>query len=116
MFRALSDPTRRAVLTRLTGGTATVSELATPFDMALPSFLQHLRALEACGLVHSHKAGRIRSYRLAPKALREAEDWLSEQRACWAKRLDQLDAYLETMQAEPASAAPPSARKKEKKR
>jgi DNA-binding transcriptional ArsR family regulator len=94
VFRALSDPTRRRVLERLTRSPASVSELAAPFDMALPSFVQHLRVLEGCGLVRSRKAGRVRTYRLAPERLRLAEDWLARQRALWERRLDQLDAYL----------------------
>jgi DNA-binding transcriptional ArsR family regulator len=94
VFRALSDPTRRRVLERLGHGAASVSELAAPFDMALPSFVEHLRILEQCGLVRSHKVGRVRTYRLAPSRLKLAEDWLTRQRTLWQRRLDQLDAYL----------------------
>ncbi len=94
VFRALADPTRRHVLERLSRSPASVSELAEPFDMALPSFLQHLRILEDGGLVRSSKAGRVRTYTLAPKRLKAAEDWLSRQRSLWERRLDQLDAYL----------------------
>ncbi len=94
IFRALSDPTRRDVLERLCKSPGSVSELAEPFDMALPSFVEHLRILEGCGLVRSTKAGRIRTYRLVPKRLRLAEDWLAQQRTIWERRLDQLDSYL----------------------
>jgi DNA-binding transcriptional ArsR family regulator len=94
VFRALSDPTRRHVLERLSRSPASVSELAEPFEMALPSFLQHLRILEDSGLVRSHKKGRVRTYQLAPKRLKLAEDWLARQRSLWERRLDQLDAYL----------------------
>ena len=94
VFRALSDPTRRDVLERLSKSPASVSELAEPFKMALPSFVQHLRVLEDSGLVRSHKSGRIRTYQLAPKRLKLAEDWLSRQRTMWERRLDQLDSYL----------------------
>src|SRR5690625_5144733 len=94
VFRALSDPTRRQVLERLSSRPASVSELAEPFDMALPSFLQHLKVLERSGLVNSHKKGRVRTYRLAPKRLKIAEDWLTKQRTLWERRLDQLDQYL----------------------
>lgn len=94
VFRALADPTRRRVLERLSLGPATVSGLAAPFDMALPSFVAHLRVLEASGLVRSRKAGRVRTYELVPKRLRLAEDWLAQQRDLWERRLDQLDAYL----------------------
>ena len=94
VFRALGDPTRRAVLSRLSTGSAAVSELARGFDMALPSFTQHLDVLEQCGLVRSRKAGRVRTYRLVPQPLRVAERWMAQQRALWERRLDQLDAYL----------------------
>ena len=94
VFRALADPTRRHVLERLSSGPASVSDLAAPFDMALPSFVEHLRVLERSGLVHSHKAGRVRTYRLAPERLRLAEDWLTTQRKLWERRLNQLDDYL----------------------
>ena len=94
VFRALSDPTRRRVVERLSRSAASVSELAVPFGMALPSFVQHLRVLEGCGLVRSTKRGRVRTYQLVPKRLRVAEGWLARQRALWEKRLDQLDAYL----------------------
>ena len=94
-FSALADPTRRAVLLRLKQKPGlSVSELARPFDMALPSFVEHLRVLEGCGLVRSRKSGRVRTYQIAPKRLRLAEDWLSRQRTLWERRLDQLDAYL----------------------
>jgi DNA-binding transcriptional ArsR family regulator len=94
VFRALADPTRRGVLERLSRSPGSVSELAAPFDMALPSFVEHLKILENCGLVQSRKSGRVRTYRLAPKRLKLAEDWLMKQRTIWERRLDQLDAYL----------------------
>jgi DNA-binding transcriptional ArsR family regulator len=94
VFYALADPTRRAVLERLSVGSATVSELAQPFDMALPSFTQHLNVLSNCGLVHSHKTGRIRTYQISPQALVAAEQWMIEQRHLWEARLNQLDSYL----------------------
>lgn len=94
IFRALSDPTRRDVLERLCKSPGSVSELAEPFDMALPSFVEHLKILEGCGLVRSTKAGRVRTYRLVPKRLRLAEDWLAQQRTIWERRLDRLDSYL----------------------
>ena len=97
VFRALADPTRRQVLERLSRSPASVSELARPFDMALPSFVQHLRVLEECGLVRSTKAGRVRTYQLAPERLKSAEDWLARQRGLWERRLDQLDSYLMEM-------------------
>lgn len=101
VFRALSDPTRRRVLERLSQSAASVSELAKPFDMALPSFVQHMRVLEDSGLVESSKSGRVRTYRLAPRRLKLAEDWLSRQRSLWERRLDQLDAYLNSLKEKP---------------
>jgi DNA-binding transcriptional ArsR family regulator len=95
VFHALADPTRRAVLRRLSRGTASVSELAEPFEMALPSFLQHLKVLEGSELVRSRKDGRVRTYRLAPEPLRVAEGWMAAQRTLWERRLDQLDEFLE---------------------
>lgn len=94
VFHGLADPTRRSVLERLSKGPAAVKELATPFDMSLPSFLQHLDVLEDCGLVKSRKSGRVRTYRLTPQPLKAAESWLEKQRATWNRRLDQLDTYL----------------------
>jgi DNA-binding transcriptional ArsR family regulator len=97
VFQALTDPTRRAVLERLTRGPAPVSELARPFKMALPSFTQHLAVLEQCGLVRSIKRGRVRTYTLEPRPLAAASDWLSAQRAAWERRLDSLDGFLTTL-------------------
>ncbi len=94
VFRALADPTRRKVLKQLSCNPSSVSELAEPFDMALPSFVQHLKVLEQSGLVQSTKKGRVRTYQLVPKRLKLAEDWLAEQRTIWERRLDQLDSYL----------------------
>ncbi len=97
VFHALSDPTRRAVLSRLSGGPAPVSELARPFRMSLPSFTQHLGVLEECGLVRSQKKGRVRTYELTPEPLKAAEGWIEKRRVLWEHRLDQLDNYLETL-------------------
>ncbi len=88
VFYALADPTRRAVLERLSSGPAPVSELADPFDMALPSFTQHLNVLEKCGLVCSQKSGRVRVYQIVPRPLQAAERWMVEHRALWETRLD----------------------------
>lgn len=100
VFHALADPTRRSVVERLTAGPSSVSELARPFDMALPSFVRHLRVLEACGVVSSAKLGRVRTYRLAPDGLRLAEGWLAQQRATWERRLDQFDDYVTRLEEE----------------
>ena len=97
VFQALADPTRRAVLKRLTRGPVSTLDLSRPFDMALPSFTQHLSVLEKFGLVKSKKSGRVRTFELAPRRLRAAEDWMTDRRKLWERRLDQLDAYLLTM-------------------
>jgi DNA-binding transcriptional ArsR family regulator len=94
VFHALADPTRRAVLERLSKGSASVGELAEPFPMALPSFMQHLNVLEKSALVFSQKTGRVRTYRLAPEPLKDAEHWMAKQRTLWEKRLDRLDDFL----------------------
>jgi DNA-binding transcriptional ArsR family regulator len=100
VFHALGDPTRRAVLERLSSGPTAMTQLAQPFDMALPSFSQHLDVLECCGLVRSRKKGRVRTYRLAPRPLAVAEHWMARQRATWERRLDQLDRYLKELKEE----------------
>lgn len=101
VFAALGDPTRRAVIERLVSGPASTSELAEPFDMAMPSLLQHLRVLERAGLVTSTKEGRVRTYRLAPAGLESADGWLADQRRLWERRLDQLDDLLNTLKEQP---------------
>ena len=100
VFRGLADPTRLAVVERLGRGPVAVTELARPFKMALPSFAQHLEVLEDCGLVRSHKVGRVRTYRLVPKRLTLAQTWLERQRALWTTRFDQLDATLSELDKE----------------
>ena len=95
IFHALSDPTRRAVLGRLGRGPASISELAKPFDMALPSFMKHIRLLEDSGWIKTRKRGRVRSCALEKKAFAVADKWLSEQRLIWEARFDRLDAWLE---------------------
>ena len=97
VFRALADSTRRQVVERLRRSPASVSELAQPFDMALPSFVQHLRVLEKAGVVRSTKTGRVRVYSLEQHRLRLAERWLERQRGVWEQRLDQLDEHLLTL-------------------
>lgn len=93
-FHALSDPTRRAVVSRLAEGEAPVSALAEPFDMALPSFAQHLKVLEDCGLITSEKRGRSRWCRLEQARFAEAADWMEAERRRAAELLDRLELYL----------------------
>ncbi len=99
-FIALSDPTRRAVVEKLCDGSATVSQLANPFDMALPSFTQHLSVLENAGLIVSRREGRSRVCSLNPLALKSAEDWMASHRKQWESRLDRFEAHLETVKKE----------------
>jgi len=100
VFHALADPTRRAVIQQLGRGSATVSELAAPFDMALPSFMKHIGVLEASGLIGSEKVGRVRTCTIKPKKLAAADTWLDEQRALWEGRADRLAEYVETLVSE----------------
>lgn len=94
LFQALGDATRLAVIRRLAQSPATVSQLAAPFPMALPSFVQHLKVLEQSGWIHTSKVGRVRTCQLNPTALETSQNWLSTQRTVWERRLNQLDAFL----------------------
>ena len=94
MFHALGDGSRRAMVERLARGPASVSELAQPFEMALPTVVQHLGVLETAGIVASAKVGRVRTYQLVPGALEPAADWISRQRLPAERRLDRLGAFL----------------------
>lgn len=94
-FQALADATRRAVIARLTAGEASVAELAAPFDMALPSFLQHVRVLEEAGLITTVKRGRVRTCTLAAGRLAELNVWIRRHEAAWALRLDRLGEILD---------------------
>jgi len=100
VFHALADPTRRAVIQQLGQGTATISELAEPFDMALPSFMKHISVLEASGLIGSKKVGRVRTCKIRPKKLATAEKWMNQQRELWKGRTDRLVEYVETQASE----------------
>ena len=95
VFQALADPTRRAVIQRLGAGPASTKELARPFDMALPSFMQHLTMLESSGLIASKKMGRIRTWQIEQEQIVAVESWLLEQRALWERRTDRLTDYVE---------------------
>lgn len=103
MFQALADPTRRAMIDRLSHGPASVSELAKPFAMSLPAVVQHLAALENSGLVTSQKVGRVRTVQIQPEALSLAEQWLNDRRTMWVKRLDRLGDFLAETADEPES-------------
>ena len=100
LFYALADPTRRAIVGALGGGPASVSELAAPSAMALPSFLKHVSILERCGLIRSRKIGRVRTCVLKSQTLTLADTWLAEQRATWEARTDRLATFAERLHEE----------------
>jgi DNA-binding transcriptional ArsR family regulator len=97
-FAALADPTRRAMLTQLARGDATVSELAAPFSMTLPAISKHLKVLETSGLISKGRNAQFRPCHLERAALDDASDWIEEQRRLWAERFDKLDRHLEEIQ------------------
>jgi DNA-binding transcriptional ArsR family regulator len=99
-FQALADPTRRAMVERLTQGPASVSELKRPLEMSLPAVMQHLSVLEMSGLVASEKTGRVRTCRINPAVLAEAERWIADRRAEWERRFDRLGEYLKSLNSE----------------
>ena len=95
VFRALANPSRRAMVRRLTAGPATLSELAAPLDMTLSAVEQHVKVLQGCALVRSAKRGRVRTCRLDPDTLRGTEQWLASNREIWERRLERLGAFLD---------------------
>jgi DNA-binding transcriptional ArsR family regulator len=107
-FAALADPTRRAILARLSTGEVTVNELAKPFDMSLPAVSKHLRVLENAGLISRGREAQWRPCRLEGERLRQVADWVEEYRAVWEQRFDRLDAFLTEIQKR-------EAKKKERK-
>ncbi len=115
-FAALSDPTRRAILHRLSRGSAAVCELAEPFAVSLPAISKHLRVLERAGLLGQQREGRVRRCNLKPHPLREAGEWIAHYRRFWEQQLDALAEFLES--AEPTEIVKeksPTTRRKEKK-
>jgi DNA-binding transcriptional ArsR family regulator len=108
-FSALADPTRRAILARLTLGETAVTELAKPFDMSLPAISKHLKVLERAGLIARGREAQWRPCRIQPNALKGVDDWLEGYRRFWEERLDRLDDYLRELQAK-------EKKEKEKKR
>lgn len=96
-FAALADPTRRAIIARLTQGEASVGELAEPFAIGLPTMLKHIGALERGGLIVTAKTGRVRRCALVPDALRQTQGWLAAHISAWEGRLDRLEAHLARM-------------------
>lgn len=100
VFGALSDATRRAIITRLCEGEASVGELAKPFEMSLPSLMKHIRILEGSGLVASEKNGRVRTCSLQTETLAAVEGWLAAHRKFWEQRLDRLELFVEKLKNE----------------
>jgi DNA-binding transcriptional ArsR family regulator len=102
-FAALADPTRRAILARLTTGEITVAELARPFDMSGPAISKHLKVLETAGLITRGREAQWRPCRIEPEALKHVDEWLERYRQFWDQSLDRLDAYLHEVQAKEAA-------------
>jgi DNA-binding transcriptional ArsR family regulator len=105
VFYALADPTRREILSVLVHGPVSVSALAAPFAMALPSLMKHLSVLERSGVIRSNKVGRVRTCELVPQSLSAAERWMSEQRAAWEARTDRMVTFVENLHQENMSHA-----------
>jgi DNA-binding transcriptional ArsR family regulator len=99
-FAALADPTRRAILSRLATGEASVTELAEPFKMSMPAISKHLKVLERAGLIARGREAQRRPCRLNPQPLRHVSDWVEQYRELWGQRLDRLEEYLQEMQAQ----------------
>jgi DNA-binding transcriptional ArsR family regulator len=108
-FAALADPTRRAILARLTSGAAAVSELAQPFDMSLPAVTKHLKVLQRAGLISQGREAQWRPCRLEAKPMRDASQWMETYRRHWEQRFERLDEYL---RSSARRATPPRTRKK----
>ena len=94
VFQALADPTRRGLVERLSRGPASVSELAQPLNMSLPAVVQHLKLLEASGLIRTEKQGRVRTCHIEPQSLQLVEQWINDRRIGWERRLDRLGDFL----------------------
>lgn len=115
-FAALSDPTRRAILARLALGETSVSKLAEPFAMSLPAVSKHLKVLERAGLITRGRDAQMRPCKIEVNALKEADGWLEEYRRLWEQRLDRLDDYLKTLQADGTPSAKPKERNRGRKK
>ncbi|HEX4442881.1 MAG TPA: metalloregulator ArsR/SmtB family transcription factor [Galbitalea sp.] len=94
LFAALADPSRRSMIDRLSRGSASMSELAEPLNISLPAVQQHLNVLEKSGIVSTRKIGRVRSCSLEPDVLNQAQQWIADRRALWARRLDRLSMFM----------------------
>ena len=105
-FSALADPTRRAILVRLSSGARTVTELAAPHDMSMPAISKHLRVLERSGLIERSRDAQWRPCRIKAAPIKEAVDWMEQYRRHWEERLDRLEEYLKELQTETPAAKP----------
>jgi len=114
-FQALADPTRRAILARLSEGEASVTQLAEPFSMSMPAISKHLKVLERANLISRGKEAQWRPCKLEAAPLEAASDWLEQYRAIWEARFDRLDAYLQEVQAKGKKATKPRATNGRKK-
>jgi len=112
VFAALADPTRREILSRLSSGTRSVTELAEPHDMSLPAISKHLRVLERSGLIERARDAQWRPCRLQAAPLKEAVDWMEQYRRFWEESFDRLETYLQELQAKPKKEEKPHARQK----
>jgi DNA-binding transcriptional ArsR family regulator len=115
VFHALAEPTRRAIVERLSAGPMSVSDLAQPFDVTLAAIVQHLQVLEDSGVVRTAKVGRVRTCRIEPRGLSVAERWISERRSLWERRFDRLGELLALDEGQ-SKPLPPSKRKRKRKR
>lgn len=115
-FQALADPTRRAILARLSSGETTVQELAKPFKMTLPAVSKHLKVLERANLIRRSRTAQWRPCSLAAEPLREAADWVDQYKQFWEESFDRLDVYLTSLQAEPRTKGKKPKKKKKRKR
>ena len=111
-FAAIADPTRRAILARLSKGEAAVKELAMPFNMTLPAISKHLKVLERAGLIERSRNAQFRPCKLRAKPLKEAASWIERYRSLWEESFDRLDDYLHELQSEPDAKSKTSSRKK----
>lgn len=112
IFSALADPTRRAILARLSEGEAPVKDLAEPFELSGPAITKHLKVLEHAGLISRSREGQQRPCRLEPQALEPAADWIEHYRAMWEERFDRLESYLKSVAPRPAARTSSTATKK----
>lgn len=111
-FSALADPTRRAILARLSSGEASVTDLAKPLKMTMPAVTKHLKVLQKAGLIRQERRAQWRPCYLVASPLKEASDWVEQYRKFWEESFDRLEIYLKVLQAQPAEVKPSKSRTK----